>query len=117
MNIVVNTEMLKNTIRELENHYKYFLNKKMTFTNNQFGDNPKLIKYLTELQDTYNIFASNISSVTTYLNDYVSDLENLENLSSNYPGFIKNNNVYKLVTSYKNTIKNCNIEDNNLFEI
>ena len=116
MNIIANTESLKNNISELEKHQKYFSNKKNSFTPNSYETYPQLSSYLKNIQSIYTNISSNLTNLNNYLKDYTHDLENIEKISSNQGGFVKVGEINNIINNYKDTIKNYNFENTQLFE-
>lgn len=116
-NIIINTAVLSDCVKELDNEVRYYSNKKSTFSSSNFGYNTKLNNYLSKIQATYTNISTNIKTVADILKDYSSDVEALENNFSNHYGYIKIGDVSACANRYKNIIKKIYLDDDPLFKI
>ncbi len=117
MNVIVNTSTLANGQSELKKEQNYYQNKKSTFTSASFGATGQLSSFLTKINTTYNMISKNIENISNYLDEYIKDVEGLENIMSNGSGNIKASTVSSVVNKYKNSIDKYNLDSETLFDV
>ena len=86
--IILNTKTLRTYIDKLENYENYYENKKSSFTTSAFGNGGKLSSYLSKIQTIYGDISKNLKEVRKYLDDYISDAENIENRITDGSGYM-----------------------------
>jgi len=99
--IIIDTEVLRNANKILDNDKTYYQNKQTTF-NNIYGSGGNLIKFLNSIRESYQNASDNISNVSTYIDEYISNVETLENKMSSCSSIIDVDipDLYFNVTSY-----------------
>ncbi len=117
MNVIVNTSTLAQNQSELKKEQNYYQNKKSTFTSTSFGATGQLSSFLNKVNMTYNMIAKNIENISEYLEDYIKDVEGLENKMSNGTGNIKASTVSSVVNKYRNSIDKYNLNSETLFDV
>lgn len=73
--IVVNTNIVKSKVEELNNVGKYYSGKKSIFRSGAFNSSSSLATYLTKIGNIYEAIADNIGRVSTYLGEYCAKIE------------------------------------------
>jgi len=102
--IIIDTEVLRNANEILDNDKTYYQNKQTTF-NNIYGNGGNLSEFLNSIRESYQNASDNISNVSTYIDEYISNVETLENKMSSCSSIIDVDipDLYFNVTSYTST--------------
>lgn len=114
---LIDTKVIKNKLTELETYRKYFESKKSTFSPNAFNSTGKLTNYMVKIQGIYGDIATNIDTLKKYIEEYITDIESLENIMARHQGYVKAEGIYDELKKYKNLIENKYIGVGKIFEI
>ncbi len=117
---IANTNAIRENIKILQKYSNYYAKKKETFKKNAYGSSncTPISNYLQKINQIYDNLAKNTDNVIKYLEQYVNDIENVEQVMSNTgSGNINASNTRAHANKYRNYLKKYNIPDEDIFPI